>query len=82
MSHLDMLGVEIAAGDFVVGSYNNMQSGIAIFSVERLTPKQVILKKCGAKSPLAVLRFYAKDLVKLSDDQTQKLLFKVIKGND
>ena len=80
MKHLDMLGVEIFEGDFVVGSYSNMRQEIAIFIVTKLTPKTVALRKYDVKNPRTTARRYSNALIKLTSDQTKSLLFTVIRN--
>ena len=75
--HIDMVGAEIYEGDFVVGSYGN-GSGIAIYIVVSIAPKTLSLRKYDVKKPRQDRR-YAKDLVKLNDEQTKNMLFNVIR---
>ena len=72
-----MVGAEIYEGDFVVGSYGN-GSGIAIYIVVSIAPKTLSLRKYDVKKPRQDRR-YAKDLVKLNDEQTKNMLFDVIR---
>lgn len=76
--HIDMVGAEIYEGDFVVGSYGN-GSGIAIYIVIKAAPKTLSLRKYDVKRPRTLPRRYAKDLVKLNDEQTKNMLFNVIR---
>ena len=77
--HLDMVGAQIYEGDFVVGSYGN-GAGIAIYVVVKAAPKTLSLRKYDVKKPRSLPRRYAKDLVKLNDEQTKTLLFSVIRA--
>ncbi len=80
MKHLDMLGVEVFEGDFVVASYSNQRQDIAIFIVTKRTPKMLTLRKYDVKNPRTTPRRYAEAVIKLNDDQTKNLLFAVIKN--
>ena len=73
-----MVGAEIYEGDFVVGSYGN-GSGIAIYIVIKAAAKTLALRKYDVKRPRGDRR-YAKDLVKLNDEQTKAMLFKILQA--
>lgn len=80
MKHLDMLGVEVFEGDFVAGSYASMGVGIAIFIVQKVTPKMLQLRKYDVKNPHTFPRRYSEAVIKLNDEQTKNLLFTVIRN--
>ena len=79
MIHLDMVGIELKPGDFVVGAYGNV-SGIAIYIVKGLSEKTVSLRKYDVKKPRHGQHRYAEDLLKLDAEQTKNLLFQVVKN--
>ena len=79
ITHVDMVGFDIRAGDYVVGAYGN-NTGIAIFIVLSCAPKTISLRKYDVKNPRSNQRRYPKDLIRLNEEQTKNLLFEVIKG--
>jgi hypothetical protein len=77
--HIDKLGFEVAVGDFVCGYYGN---NIEFFKVVKLTPKMICLHYYKAKPRKGAAprlhRRYAQDMIKLSEEQTKRLVFKVL----
>ena len=80
MALLDMFGAEVAAGDFVVGAYDIMGSGIGVFEVTRTTDKMLKLRNINAKKEMKNLR-YSANVVKITDLQYKALVFEAIRNS-
>ena len=60
IEHTDIFGRKLAVGDFVAAPYGNTSLGI--FSIVRLTPKMVRLKRIGGRTEKTA---YPVDVVKV-----------------
>lgn len=60
IEHRDIFGRSLAVGDFVAAPYWNRN--LAIFSITKLTPKMIKIKRIGAKSDKTA---YPEDTVKV-----------------
>lgn len=77
MAHQDMLGYEVSIGDFVCGPYNNE---LGIFKVIDLTPKMIKVQHYKGKTARSIRAAYARDIIKLTDEQAKSIVFAVVKG--
>ena len=76
MIHLDMLGYEVVLDDYVCGPYNNV---LGIFKVIDLTPKMLKVQHFKGKTYRSIRAAYARDVIRLTDEQAKAIIYKVIK---
>lgn len=80
MKQVDILGFDVAAGDYVCGNYGSNELGI--FRVVKCTAKMLVLIHYKADTGFQRRkprqhRRYAKDMIKLSSDQVKALEVKI-----
>jgi len=76
MIHLDMLGLEVSDGDYICAAYNYK---LTIFKVVDVTNKMIKVQPLQGKTRRSIRTTYARDIIRLTDDQAKAIIYKVIK---